>query len=175
MPAPEIVIPLLEGTVGSVAGVDEAAALWVKQMKDIMLMTSHKDLTDWAFINIPDIDEASTAAGGQAPESGARLYGVLYAHSDAAAISYTAVCDDADGTIAAFDTAGSRVTDVPLIQLGLPAAATDGTEEFWGVAIAKGLPFTNFMTFVGDQSGTQIGDNQLRAWCVYRTVVTIGF
>ena len=138
-------------------------------------MTGHKDLTDWAFINIPDIDEASTAAGGQAPETGARMYGVLYAHSDAAAISYAAVVDDADGTVAAFSTGDTRVTDLPVLQVALPAAATDGTEEFWGVVIPKGLPFTNYMTFVGDQDGSSIGADQLRAWVVYRTVSTIGY
>ena len=175
MPTPETIIPLMEGVVSGVAATDEAAAMWVKCCKEVMLMTGHKDKDDWAFINIPDIDEASTAAAGCAPETGATLYGVLYAYCDDAAIAYTAVCDDSDGTIAAFSTGDTRITDLPVLQMALPLVGTDGTEEFHGAVFPRGLAFTNYMTFVADQSGNSVDNEQLRAWVLYRTVVTQGY
>ena len=52
MPAPEVVIPLLEGHIGSIANGGESTALFVKMCKEIMLATSHKDQSDWEFKTI---------------------------------------------------------------------------------------------------------------------------
>jgi hypothetical protein len=174
MPAPEVVIPLLEGHVGSIANGGESAALFVKMCKEIMLSTSHKDQTDWEFKPIEDIDETS-AATATAPETGAVLYGMLVGQLSAdASEDYLAVCDDSDGTIAAFAAGDTRVTDIPKIQVWLQAAATDLTEELWPYVFPKGIPFTNYMSFVADgEDGTNPATDDIRCWVLYRTGTTI--
>ncbi len=121
MSAPEVIIPLLEGVVGSLTYGTEAASLFVKCCKEVMLATKHKDQTDWTFTAIPDIDETS-AATATAPETGAVLYGLLIGQKSAdASEDYLAIVDDSDGTVAAFAAGDTRVTDVPKIQVWLQA------------------------------------------------------
>jgi hypothetical protein len=170
MATPEVVIPLLEGHIGSIANGGESTALFVKLCKDIMLSTVHKDQTDWEFINIADIDQDS-AATATAPATGTVLYGLLIGQkSSDASEDYLAICDDSDGTIAAFAAGDTRVTDVPKIQVWLQAAATDLTEELWPYVFPKGIPFTNYMSFAADgEDGTNPDTNDIRAWALYRT------
>jgi hypothetical protein len=175
MPAPEVVIPLLEGHVGSIANGGEGAALFVKMCKEVMLATVHKDQTDWTFVNISDIDETS-AATATAPETGAVLYGMLIGYVNATTTdeAIVAVCDDADGTIAAFAAGDTRVTDDPKVQIKLQAAATEGTEELWPYLFPRGIPFASYMSFVADgEDGTNPATGDIRAWILYRTGTTI--
>lgn len=170
MSAPEVIIPLLEGVVGSLTYGTEAASLFVKCCKEVMLATKHKDQTDWAFTAIADIDETS-AATATAPETGAVLYGLLIGQKSAdASEDYLAIVDDSDGTVAAFAAGDTRVTDVPKIQVWLQAAATDLTEELWPYVFPKGIPFASYMSFVADgEDGTNPDTDDLRAWALYRT------
>ncbi len=170
MPAPEVVIPLLEGRVGSIANGGESAALFQKMCKEVMLAHSHKDQTDWEFTCIEDIDETS-AATATAPATGAVMYGLLIGqNSSDASEDYLAVCDDSNGTIAAFAHGDTRFVDVPKIQLWIQATATDGTEELWPYIFPKGIPFTEYMSFVAEgEDGTDPATGDIRAWVLYRT------
>src|SRR5512139_2797364 len=174
MANPEVVIPLLEGVVGSIANGSEAASLFVKGCKDIMLATKHKDQTDWVFTAVEDIDETS-AATATAPESGAVPYGLLIGQISAdASEDYVAVCDDSDGTIAAFAHSDTRFVDVPKIQVWIQATATDGTEELWPYLFPKGIPFATYMSFVSDgEDGTNPATGDIRAWILYRTGASV--
>lgn len=179
MAAPEVLFPQIEGTLGTIAGVGsgypgQSIALFIDLIKRVMLSGANARATDWAFVAIDDIDEDS-AATATAPESGAVLYGlVIGQHSSDASEDYVAVCDDSDGTIAAFAHSDTRFIDVPKVQVFLPAAATDGVEEFWPYIFPKGIAFASYMSFVGEgEDGTNPATSDLRAWAVYRTGATI--
>lgn len=171
MSAPEVVIPLMEGHLGALANSKQNVALFVKMMKLIMLSDSNRTQTDWTFTAIEDIDETS-AATATAPESGATLYGILVGQKSAdTSEDYLAICDDADGTIAAFAAGDTRVTDVPGIQIRLMPATTDLTEEYWPYVFPAGIPFAAYMSFVADgEDGTNPATDDIRAWVLYRTV-----
>lgn len=166
------VICRMEGMVSTLAtGVaSQGVGTWIEACKAVMRSPNLREQTDWEFKMVPDIDETS-AAGDTAPETGCTLYGLLVGQKSAdASEDYIALCDDADGTIAAFAHTDSRFTDIPKIQLWLLAATTDGTEEYHGVVIPTGLVFTNYMSFAAEgEDGTNPATDDLRAWALYRT------
>ena len=168
MPAPEVVIPHLEGTVGQIAGGKESAALWVKQMKEIMLLTVHKDQTDWSFGVSEDVDESANDI-----ETGGVLYGLLIGTNSAdAELDFFAVVDDADGTYT-FDGTAALDNTVNYVTT-LPAAATDGTEELHPFTFPEGISFTNHMVFGADgQDGTNPATSDIRAWYLIRTTAGV--
>ena len=87
--------------------------------------------------------------------------------------AFLAVCDDLDGTIAAFAYDDNRATDDPKIMIKLQAAAVEGTEELWPYLFPKGIPFALYMSFVADgEDGTNPATDDIRAWVLYRTGTT---
>lgn len=64
MPNPEVVIPQLEGTVGSLAGGKQAISDWVQSCRALMKSGANKSKTTWNFTAMPDIDEAGSVAVG---------------------------------------------------------------------------------------------------------------
>lgn len=166
MPAPEVVIPLIEGHVGSLAGGGESLALWVKQIKEVMLCGANKDQTDWEFYS-------STAVIKTGPdvETGAVLYGLILGQSDSAAEEDFFVADaDADGTVTLDGTAALANT-VRLVYT-LEAATTDGTFEYYPMIFEKGILFgtTTHMCLLSDgRDGTDTVSGEVSVIAVYRT------
>jgi transposase len=178
MAAPEVLFPQIEGTLATIAGVGsgypgQSVALFVKLIKEVMLSGANARATDWAFTFIDDIDETS-AATATAPETGAVLYGLVIGQQSAdASEDYVAVCDDSDGTIAAFAHSDTRFVDVPKVQVFLDATASDGVEEFTPFIFPKGVLFASYMSFVAEgEDGTNPATSDIRAWAVYRTGTT---
>lgn len=166
MPAPEVVIPLMEGMVGSIANGKETASLWVKMCKEIMLATTHKDQTDWSFGCSEDVDESANDI-----ETGGVLYGLLIGQNSADAENDVfAVVADADGTYTFDGTAA--IDNTALFMYNLPAAATDNTEELHPFIFPMGIDIsgTNHMCFGADgEDGTNPAANDIRAWYLIRT------
>ena len=172
MATPEALFSKIEGVIGSLPGAGQSVALWVKQIKEVMLCGANARATDWAFIGVPDMDESGTAAGGCAPEDGAVLYGVVFGQKSAdASIDIACITNDADGTVT---YAAADAISVPTFMYQIPAAAVDLTEEFWPFIFPKGIAFANFMSFGADGAdGTNVDTDDLRAFAVYRTGTSI--
>ena len=120
MPAPEVIIPIMEATIGSLAGGKEPIAFWLREAKRLMLLGPNKDKTDWQFALSDDIDET-----GNDVETGGTLYGMVIGTVSAdAELDWVEVSDDADGTLT-FDGTAALVNDVKVVHY-LPAAATAG-------------------------------------------------
>src|SRR3989304_1979586 len=153
MSTPYEIFPRLEGIVGSIGtGVKQPVALWVKQMKEVMLSDKNKDKTDWEFAVSEDIDESANDI-----ETGGKLYGILIGQNSAdAETDFFVAANDADGTFT-FD--GSAALDnTVLFVTNLPAAATANTEEYHPFIFPHGISFSAHMVLGADgQDGANPG------------------
>jgi hypothetical protein len=159
----------MEGMVGTMlAGTTkvatQAVSEWVDECKRIMNLPGNRGLSDWEFLAVPDVDQTAVDI-----ETGARLYGLLIGQLSAdASPDMVVVTDDADGTLTVAHT-DTIVTAT--LQYTVPAAATDGTEEFWPVSFPAGVSFATHMCIGADGvDGTDPATDDIRAWVLYRTV-----
>jgi hypothetical protein len=163
MPAPHVIFPVLEGIVGSLSGATQPVALWVKQMKEIMLCGTNKDQTDWELATSEDVDQSVNVISASAVD----VYGVLISTNSAdAEADWFVMTDTAAGD---FDgTAALDNDDLWVFQI--PAAATDGTEEFHPFTFPKGINFPAGLDLGADgRDGTNPAADDIRAWVIYRS------
>ena len=165
---PHELFPLMEGLIGTMlAGstkvATQAVSEWVSECKRIMLLHGNRDLTDWEFLAVPDVDQTAVDIA-----TGARLYGLLIGQLSAdASPDVVVVTDDADGTLA---VAAADAISVATLQYTVPAAGTDLTEEYWPVNYPAGVSFATHMCIGADgQDSTNPATDDIRAWVLYRT------
>lgn len=166
------VFPLMEGVVSTISNTPQRASLWVDVMKKIMLSETLKDKDDWGFIAVTDVDEA--AAAGQIEATTSRIYGLLVAMSSAVGACWLQLTDDAGGGFTYDATAALSTAATCRALEYIPAAATSGTEEFWGFVYPMGIAITtDALLSIDGIDGTNLAsDNLCRAWVVYRTINT---
>ena len=167
MPAVQIVIPNLEGIVGSIqgtqVGASQAVADWVRMCKIIMLSAANKDFTNWEFTVSEDIDQTANVI-----RSGAStLYAFLIGYNAATAGGDLLCISNA--TSNTFSGAAALDSD-DVITFTLPAAATEGTEELHAVLIPGGKVMDTGLTVGADaQGGTDPATDDVRGWFLYRS------
>jgi hypothetical protein len=163
MPAPEVVIPLIEGHIGSLAGADESVALWVKLMKQVMLSGTNKDQTDWEFIGDLSIVEAASVISATAVDVYGILIGIINADAER---KFFVMTDTAAGAFAG----ESALDNDDLWVYQIPAAATVGTMEYWPHVFPKGINFPAGLDLAADgRDGTTMVASDVAAWVVYRS------
>lgn len=164
MATPNVIIPMMEGMVSTMATTaSQAAAEWVKACKSLLRMTRNRDLTDWEFVASADVDETGNAILAAV----GTVYAVLIGTNSAdAEVDWFVVTNATSNT---FDgTAALDNTD--FVAYALPAAATDGTEEVHGLIFYNGLPCSTGITVAADgQDGTNPATDDVRCWILYRT------
>ena len=158
--------PNLEGIVSQQSGTSQRVAMWVELCKAVMRSDVLKSKDDWAFTSSTDVDQT-----GNDVETGARLYGLLVATNSAdAETDFIVADDDSDGTVTLDGTAA--LVNTVQFAYNIPAAATDGVEEFHPFVFPEGLPFTDHMVFAADgRDGTDPATDDIRVWALYRTAV----
>lgn len=162
MPAPHVIIPDLEAIASSLAGADQSVALWVKQMKEVMLSTNLKDQTDWQLGYDASVVEATSVISATAVD----VYGLLIGSISAdAERDFFCMTDTAAGD---FDQTAILDND-DLWVYQIPACATAGTEEFWPHVFPKGINFPAGLDLLADgRDGANPSVGDIRAWVVYR-------
>lgn len=162
MPAPHVLFPNIEGVLGSIAETNQAVADWIRMAKITMLSASNRSQTDWQFTGSVDIDETGNAVRSAA----STLYGFVIAYNAATAAGDLLAITNA--TSNTFD--GSAALDATdLLVINLPAATTEGTEEFHCVMIPEGKVMGTGLTVAADaQGGTNPADDDVRGWFLYR-------
>lgn len=163
MPTPHVVFSNMEGTLGAIAGTNQAVADWIRQAKITMLSAANKDFTNWEFDGSVDIDET----GNVIRNGASTLYGFVIAYNAATAAGDLLAVTNANGNT--FDgTLALDATD--LLVINLPAAATEGTEEFHCVMIPEGQAYGTALTFAADaQGGTNPALDDVRGFILYRS------
>ena len=167
MPAPNTLIPQIEGIMGSVAGGNQRVALWVKQIKEVLLSDSNRNKSDFEFVALTDIDEDGAAEVNAAPltTAGALLGGVIATVSTAAERSWV-IFDDADTYT--FDGTAALDNGV-MLAIQMPAATTAITEQFVPFICQDPLVFATGMSICADgRDGTNPTTNDLRGWILIR-------
>lgn len=164
MPAPHVIIPLMEGLVSTMpTNASQRVATWVELCKAIMRQQALRENTDWEFAVSTDIDETGNVVRSGASTLYAGLIGTDSADAEVDWVVVTnATSNTLDGT-AALDN-----TDFFVFEL--PAAATDGTEEFHSFVIPEGLVLgTGFTVAADGQDGANPAANDIRGWFLYRS------
>jgi hypothetical protein len=171
MAAPYTLFPIIEGVVGNIVGtasgvVSQRVAFWMKQVKELMLSDTNKDLTDFEFVALTDIDEDGSAETNSAPISTAtHVYALLVGHIDDQA-NWVTTLDADTGTLGGELALANGVTSLFVV----PACASAGVEEFTGVVFPMGLVHATGLTVQADgQDGTAPVANALRGWVLIRT------
>ena len=167
MPAPHVVIPILEGIIGTIQGTQVGAAQnvadWVRMCKIVMLSAANKDRTDWEFTVSEDIDQT----GNVVRNGASTLYGFVVGYNAATAGGDLLCVTNANGNT--FSGAAALDSD-DLLVVNLPAAATEGTEELHPVILPEGQVYGTALTFAADaQGGTDPATDDVRAWILYRS------
>lgn len=163
MPSAQEVIQTMEGAMSSIASMDEPVAIWLKNMKEVMLQHSLKDETDWVFTAGEDVDQDTLAILAAACD----VYGLVIGSVSADAERDWFVMTD----IAAGDFDGTAALDNDDLWIyQIPACATAGSEEFWPHVFPKGINFPAGLDVLADgRDGTNPAANDIRCWVVYRS------
>lgn len=169
MPAPHQIIPIMEGLISTMpTTASQVAGEWVNMCKSVMRMVVHRNLTNWNFMALSDIDQDGAAETNAAPLlTAVELYGALIATNSADAEADWVLFADADSDT--FDGTAALDNDaVAVIQL--PVAAVDGTEELHGVVWPAGLPLATGLTVSADgRDGTNPALDDIRGWILFRS------
>ena len=162
------VIPRLEGMIGTMAtGSKSKVSQWVEECKKLLLSPKLRDVTDWDFKCMPDVDES-----GDVIEAGGVLYAALAGYVDGNKALCVVFVDDADGSLTV--TGGTDTLGTYGFEMTCPAVASDGTEEFTGAVIPGGMSATNSLMVGADTvDSTTVATNDCRVWVLYRTTAGI--
>lgn len=168
MASPYQLFPQMEGLVGTMATSADATqhvATWVEMCKMIMLMPGNRDLTDWKFQALSDLDEDGSAETGAADLIAAtKIYGLLAGQLDDQINCVVAF----DGDTNTLDGNGA-LADATAFMIRLPAVTTSGVEEYQGIVSAKGFALGTGLTVCGDGvDGTTPGASDMRGWILFR-------
>lgn len=161
--AANTLLPAIEGMVSTMpTNAPQAVGEWIKDVKSLMRLTSLRDQSDWAFECSTDVDESANVVRSGASTVYALLIGTNSADSEADIFCLTnATSNTFDGTAALDNT--------DRLAFNIPAAATDGTEEFWGFVFPNGIPCATGLCLGADgEDGTNPAADDIRAWVLYR-------
>jgi len=163
MPAIGVVIPQLEGFVGSLTGVEQRdGAAFVEMCKYIMRQETLRNATDWNFTGSADVDESANNVLNGA----GTLFGVLIGTDSAdAELDLVVINDNTSNTL----DGTAALDNEDIFATILPAAATDGTREYHPYLFPEGIAYATGITIGADgDDGTNPAANDIHAYLVYR-------